>query len=143
LFGTSRYSRRLADRHRQDPLAGLGVARERLDPLQDVVDRGGACQRRVDLLQPFAVEMRVRVDEPGNDGAPAQLDTPGAGMGEREHVGVATDGENAISRDRHRFGDGRTAIEGQDATPLKHEVRRRPRHGVIIANRFFATLLRW
>jgi hypothetical protein len=54
--------RRIADRHGDDPLAGLGFAREVGDAVLDVLDRTHGPERRINTLEAFPIHVSMTVD---------------------------------------------------------------------------------
>jgi hypothetical protein len=69
-----------------------------------------------------AAEVRVRVDQPRSDGSPAKVDTPRLRAGQRQHRGVGTDGDDAITADRDRLGDAVRGVDGDHATVMQDDV---------------------
>ncbi len=101
--------RRIADRHRHDPFARPGFAHQRRDPVENVLDRAAACERRIDqALEPLPVHVGMPVDQAGHHGAPRRIQNARPLARQRDDLVVAADrGEAAVLH-----GQG-----GRDAEP--------------------------
>ena len=113
--------RRGADRHRDDPLAGLPAGRLRADDPLDVGDGAAARERGIEELEPLAVEVGVRIHEAGDDGRSPQVDHPrGAAAPARDLRAPARRGDAPIG-DGERGDGGPPRIQGQDAAIDENE----------------------
>ena len=65
--------RRCAHRHGHDPLAGRPARGQASDPLLDLPDRAARLERRIEKLEPFAIHVRMRIDNAGHDGRALQI----------------------------------------------------------------------
>ena len=88
----------------------------RLDPLQFDPEELPAPERR---------KMRVRVDEPGRDGFPLEVDDGGVRSGKGLDLVRRADSENPASADRNRLGDGILGIDGNDTAVHQDHLRAR------------------
>ena len=126
----------VAGRHRRavgslthDPRARRKLGGSPSHRLED----GGASRRQrravqveIEVKEPRGVlDVAVRVDEPGNDGAAGQLDDAGPRPDQRRHLGPRADCDDAVAANRHRLRDAVGGIERNDPAAAQHEIRRR------------------
>src|SRR5271166_2198755 len=93
---------------------------ERLLPRLDVIESrfdgprfGGAHQ------------MRVRVDEPGNHGLAAEIDSASVRPGEPRDVLIAADRYKAVASNRDCLRDAEPIVDGDDLAVSQNDVGRR------------------
>ena len=72
-----------------------------------------------------ADEMRVIVDQPGDDRPPLEIDRLRAGAFQLEHVHVLADGDDALPLDRDRLRDRKAIVDGDDLAVEENDVLRR------------------
>jgi len=126
LFGENlRYVeviRRIADRHGDDPLPGLGFAREVRDAVLDVLNRTHGPERRINTLEALAIHVSMTVDQAGDDGLALQIDDAGRRCGMRRHCRILADGDDPLAGDGDRLGDRKMGVDRDDFGVLKDEV---------------------
>ena len=64
--------------------------------------------------RPVPQQVHVVVDQPGDDGAAAQIDPPRVRTGEPADVLVRADRHDPIGADRHRLRDREAIVDGDD-----------------------------
>ena len=109
--------RRISDRHRNDPFAPLRLLHQRLNAIEYVVDRGCAGERGKHRLEPFAIEVRVGVDQAGDHGAFGEIDAFGLGTRQRLDLGITANGEDVLARHRDSALYRKRGIDGDDFAP--------------------------
>ena len=69
-------------------------------------------------LEPFAIHVRMGVDEPGHDGAAAQIDEARGVARQAAEICTGADFRDAVRGDRDGLGDVEGGIEGDDVTAV-------------------------
>ena len=64
----------------------------------------------------------MRVDEPGDDGAPGEVDEARVGAGEAANVPAGADFRDAVPRDCHRLGGVEGRIERDHVAAIEDQV---------------------
>jgi hypothetical protein len=114
--------RRIADRHGDDPLAGLGFAREVGDAGLDVLDRTHRPKRRINTLKALPIHVSMTVDQTGDDRLALQIDDAGGRCGVRRHCRILADGDDPLAGDGDRLGDRKIRVDRDDFGVLENEV---------------------
>src|SRR5690606_38718960 len=81
-------------------------------------------------LQPFPVEVRVAVREPGHQRAARELHDAGVRADMGADLAVGAHGKDALAPYRDRSRGARGAVERQDVSASQHEIGGRSRQGV-------------
>src|ERR1700730_1440521 len=116
--------RRIADRHGDDSVPGLGFSREVGDAVLDVLDRTQGPERRINTLEALAIHVSMTVDQTGDDGLALQIDDAGGRCRMRAHCRILADGDDPLAGDGDRLGDRRISVDRDDFGVLENEVGR-------------------
>jgi len=119
IVGHPLVERRLPDGHGHDPLAGRREAHERLDDLEDVVDRARARERRPPELEALAIHVGVAVDEPGHREAAAEIDPAGVRSDETRDLVVRAQRGDAVAANGERPNGTGPRIDANDCCDQK------------------------
>src|SRR6185369_8383432 len=69
--------------------------------------------------------MGVRIDEPGHDGFPSQVDLAGARRGKSEDIGIGANGKKAAAGDGDSFRVRVSFVNSMDVAVVQDEAGRR------------------
>jgi hypothetical protein len=114
--------RRDSDGHRDSPLARRPLGGQAADRPLDLDDRTATFEGRKDVLQAFAIEMGVRIDETRDDGRPGQIHNPGSASAPASDVRSAADGHDTAAGDGEGGRGGSAGIERDEAAVLEDPV---------------------
>jgi hypothetical protein len=114
--------RRAAHRHEHDPLARLRRRGGSPHDVDDVADEREPGDRYATAcLQPFPIDVRLRVEESRNDRPPAQIDASCRRRRARADLVGRSHGDDAPVVHRDGLGDRRPPIERDDGAALENQ----------------------
>lgn len=116
--GTPFVEWRFTDWHGDDPLAGGLCLHQLFDPLQNIVDAIAANEGRQCFLEPFAIHVRVSIDEAGDHETTSRIDALRCGSTNHFYIGIGTRREDQSVFDRDRFYDAIVQIEVASLPPV-------------------------
>ncbi len=105
-----------------DPDAGRQGPIALLDPAHDVRDARHAVQVEGAQLIAQGAHVPVRIGQPGDDQAAAQVDAPGLRPGEEKDFVVRAGGDDGVAAHRHRLRLGTGGIERRDRAAEENQV---------------------
>jgi hypothetical protein len=114
--------RRIADRHRHDPLAARCYASEFGDAVLNVPDRAHRSERWIDALEALAIHVGVAVDDAGHDGPALEVDHARLGRGVGRQGIVRAHGEDPVAGNSDCLRDGEVVIDGDDLCVAQDQV---------------------
>ena len=118
--------RRLAHRHEHDPLAGGCGPCRTFDDADDIghgvkTGNGDAAAR----FETFAVRMRMRVEEPGQNRAAREVNELGRRSGIFQQRRIVADCRDVTRPHRDGLRYSRAAVEGNDLAAMQDQIRRK------------------